>query len=91
MDLTKEDRARLLKIDRDTGLRVFDLEKCLHCSGVHTVMPCPRIKRRAFTWHDGKQVLTEEEFWQWDEWPHDQVIFDSDLYDPDDEVVSGEA
>jgi hypothetical protein len=82
--LDDEARAILLQVDPDTGLRLFDRQKCLSCSGVHDIQPCPRIRRRVFAWDHDKQLLIEEEFWPWAEWPHDEVIFETDLFDDQD-------
>jgi len=47
---------------------------CSHCGGWHA-MACPRVKRMTFT----AGQLTEVEFFRWDEWPRDDVLFQHEL------------
>lgn len=63
------------------GQTLFDMNKCIHCNGLHDISPCPRVHRMSFTLVEGRPVLTEIEFWPFDQWPHDDVTFETDLYD----------
>lgn len=44
--------------------------KCRHCGGWHA-RSCPRVRRMVMT----GEAITEVEFWPWDEWPHDLVVW----------------
>jgi len=76
-----DDSTREKWLQRDeTGRTLFDRSRCPHCNGVHDVAPCPRVKRMEFMPVDGKSMLTAIEFWQWDQWPHHLVLFETELY-----------
>lgn len=68
-ELSADDIAALLEVDKKTGKTVFELRQCQHCGGVHD-RACPRVKRMSFTPSGG---LAEVEFW--DRWDAANVIF----------------
>lgn len=50
------------------------LTRCLHCGGYHTIS-CPRVKAIEFQGEEPRRV----EFWAWDEWPHELVMFPDEI------------
>ena len=50
--------------------------RCASCGGAHTIA-CPRVKRMRFR-PDG-QSPAEVEFWRYDEWPKDDVVWLEEL------------
>jgi hypothetical protein len=82
MELSQAARARYLEEDKD-GCSLFDRSRCTFCGGVHDADPCPRVRLLEYQTSNGSRVLVGIEFWQWDEWPHEDVVWRTDLYDDD--------
>ena len=61
---------------------------CAHCGGWHP-QACPRVKSITFT----GDHIDHVEFFPWDKWPHDEVLWAEDVFGPaapDEEVTDAE-
>ena len=81
--LTREEREALLVKDA-SGVTLFDRSACQHCGGLH-LRKCPKIKIIEF--HPNNAVARVE-FWPWNEWPMDDVIWPESVYDDYEDLES---
>ena len=55
-----------------------NFQRCQWCGTMHVPDACYRVKKMEF-YEDGKAKSVE--FWSWNEWPHERVVFYDDIQD----------
>lgn len=75
--LTPEERRALTQKD-STGTSAFERLRCNECGGVHT-RACPRVKSISHSPGGERKV----EYFEWGQWPTDQVTWPEDVFEDD--------
>lgn len=77
--LSAEEKKLYRQRDSASGLTLFERRQCVECGGLH-LTACPRVKSIG---PEGSR-----EYWPWDQFPKDNIIWADEVYDDDEEAAS---